>query len=54
MADINAAISRGWQCDYNDDGTLEAGLEVAIVNDGVNVTLIYVIGAIAPGETNTP
>ena len=54
VADINAAISRGWQCDYNDDGTLEAGLEVAIVNDGVNVTLIYVIGAIAPGETNTP
>ena len=54
VADINAAISRGWQCDSNDDGTLEAGLEVAIVNDGVNVTLIYVIGAIAPGETNTP
>ena len=46
MADINAAISRGW----THDGT-NNGVKVAIVNDGVNVTLIYVLDAYAPGET---
>lgn len=49
VADINAAISRGWTYDGTNNG-----LQVAIVNDGVNVTLIYVIGAVAPGETKTP
>ena len=46
VADINAAISRGW----THDGT-NNGVKVAIVNDGVNVTLIYVLDAYAPGET---
>ena len=46
VADINAAISRGWTHNGTDNG-----VKVAIVNDGVNVTLIYVLDAYAPGET---